>query len=120
MEPHTQEGTITVYGHPACPMLPPVLGMLKRSKVRFEYVNIHRDTRARQRVREINDGYESVPTLVFPDGSTLTEPASGELKRKLEALGYHVPLSAQLIANLPFLLILAGIILAVLSALGVF
>jgi hypothetical protein len=32
-----------------------------------------------------------VPTLVFPDGSTLTEPSTGELKAKLASLGYETP-----------------------------
>ena len=56
--------------------------MLRRSKARYAYIDIRRDAQARDRVREINNGYESVPTLVFPDGSTLTEPPAGQLRRK--------------------------------------
>ena len=44
---------------------------------------------ADRRVREINRGFESVPTLAFPDGSTLTEPTAGELSAKLVELGYE-------------------------------
>ena len=36
----------------------------------------------------INHGNASVPTLVFPDGSSLTEPKLDALSRKLDALGY--------------------------------
>jgi mycoredoxin len=92
---------IIVYGHPFCPMLPPVLGMLKQARVEYDYINIHEDDEARQRVREINNGNESVPTLVFPDGSTLTEPSGMVLRKRLIAEGYTVPVSATLIGN-PF------------------
>jgi hypothetical protein len=54
----------------------------------FEYVDILRDEDGRQRVLEINNGYTSVPTVVFADGSTLTEPSPEQLKRKLRRLGY--------------------------------
>ena len=80
-------------------MMGPVLGMLKSSGVDYTYVNIHEDDLARQRVREINNGNESVPTLVFPDGHTLTEPGAGQLKAHLERVGYRVPLLAVLSGN---------------------
>ena len=81
---------VIVYGSPTCPSVPSVRSMLERADVSYEYLNIYSDLQARERVRDINHGYESVPTLVFPDGSTLTEPSRGELKTKLETLGYEV------------------------------
>lgn len=90
---------IILYGHAACPMLPPVWAMLKQANVDFEYINIHQDEAGRERVLEINNGYASVPTLVFPDGSTLTEPSAGKLRQKLRELGYEVPLVAWLLGN---------------------
>jgi mycoredoxin len=99
---------IIVYGHPFCPMVMPVLKMLESSDVDFEYINIRQDLEARDRVTEINNGNESVPTLVFPDDSTLTEPSSGALKSKLEEFGYTVPITAQIYANAP--MIIVGII----------
>jgi mycoredoxin len=65
--------------------------MIERTKAHYEYIDILRDTQAKNRVREINHGNQSVPTLVFPDGSTLTEPSLSELQLKLEGLGYEVP-----------------------------
>ena len=70
-------------------MVPPVLDLLVRADAPHEYVNIHNDYQARQHVQAINYGNESVPTLVFPDGSTLTEPRTGPLKDKLADLGYR-------------------------------
>lgn len=71
-------------------MVGPVKNLLDRTDAHYEYINIHQDDTARQRVREINDGFESVPTIVFADNSTLTEPSGHALKTKLESLGYEV------------------------------
>lgn len=49
---------------------------------------------AAARVRAINQGRESVPTLGFPDSASLTEPSPQELKAGLEAMGYNVGLLA--------------------------
>ena len=79
---------IILYGSPTCFMVAPVRGLLERAEVPFEYVDIMQDETAHQRVLEINYGNASVPTLVFGDGTTLTEPSLPELKRKLGQLGY--------------------------------
>ena len=87
---HTTEKVI-MYGTPTCPMVPPVRGMLDRAQAPFDYVNIAEDAESRGKVMAINDGNASVPTLLFPDGSTLTEPSTAVLRQKLESLGYTVP-----------------------------
>ncbi len=94
---------LKMYGHPACPQVPPMRGMLNQTNVDYDYINIYQDDTARDLVRSINNGYESVPTFVFPDGSTLTEPSPRQIQHKLEALGYQVPLKAKLMANLSYL-----------------
>lgn len=111
---------ITMYGHPACPQVFPVKGMLNQAKAGYDYINIFEDSFAREKVRDINNGNESVPTLVFPDDTTLTEPSAGELRDKLQSMGYEVPLTAMVMGNLWQLLILGGIVLALLRMLGVF
>lgn len=90
---------ITLYGTPICPGLPPVRGLLGQAKVPYDYIDITRDPAAAAKVRALNDGNESVPTLVFPDGSSLTEPSAGQLKEKLESLGYRVGPLAWLLGN---------------------
>lgn len=92
--------SLIVYGHPTCPDVGPIRAMLAQSKVDHTYTNIRQDAAAAARVRAINNGNESVPTLVFPDGSTLTEPSVGELKQKLEALGYKVSPFAWVLGNM--------------------
>jgi mycoredoxin len=110
-----KQNLIILYGHPTCPNLGPVKGLLTQSKVNFEYIDIHQDGAAAARVRAINNGNESVPTLVFPDDSSLTEPTVGELQAKLKSQGYKVSLVAWLIGySRPIFFIAIGLLIAVL------
>jgi mycoredoxin len=116
----TYNKKIILYAHPACPSVYPVQGVLKQAEAEFEYINIYEDYAAREHVREINSGYESVPTLIFPDGSTLTEPSESQLRRKLQQMGYIVPFTAIITGNLWKLVIIAAVVLAILRSMGVF
>lgn len=82
---------IILYGTPTCPMVLPVSGILRRAKAPFAYVDISKDVDAKAIVRDINNGNESVPTLLFPDKTTMTEPSRAELQAKLEEYGYKDP-----------------------------
>ena len=46
-------------------------------------VNLEGDAEATEFVMQVNNGHQSVPTIVFPDGSVLVEPGWEELKTKL-------------------------------------
>ncbi|MDJ0756977.1 MAG: glutaredoxin domain-containing protein [Ardenticatenaceae bacterium] len=81
---------IIMYGRPGCLMVRPVSRVLNKAEAEFEYVDIWKDPEGRQVVQRINNGNESVPTLVFPDGSTLTEPGEFLLRQKLKSLGYDI------------------------------
>ena len=100
MSTDSASSKIVLYGHATCPGVGPIKNMLKLSHIEFEYINIHQNAEAAAQVRTINNGFESVPTLVFPDGSTLTEPSAGLLKSRLEALGYKVSLLALITGNI--------------------
>ncbi len=45
-------------------------------------VGLEGDEEAIEFVMQVNNGYRSVPTIVFPDGTILVEPNSEELKAK--------------------------------------
>jgi len=53
--------------------------------VEFVDIDIDQDEKASEFVKQLNRGYKSVPTIVFPDGTTLTEPDGETLSRKLES-----------------------------------
>jgi mycoredoxin len=51
--------------------------------VSFVEINIEEDADAEALVEQINAGMHSVPTILFPDGTVLVEPAYGQLEAKL-------------------------------------
>jgi len=50
--------------------------------IAYESINIEEDDKAAEYVKRVNQGYRSVPTIVFPDGSILVEPGPRELASK--------------------------------------
>jgi mycoredoxin len=57
--------------------------LLNQNEIPVTKINIDRDPDARQSLIAINGGYASVPTLIFPDGSKMTEPPMRQLKARL-------------------------------------
>ncbi|MEN6572394.1 MAG: glutaredoxin domain-containing protein [Anaerolineaceae bacterium] len=49
----------------------------------YEWIDIDENVEAGKFVESVNRGYRSVPTIVFPDGTILTEPSSADLMKKL-------------------------------------
>ena len=47
-----------------------------------KHIGLEGDPDATEFVKKINNGNQSVPTIVFPDGSVLVEPSWEELKQK--------------------------------------
>ena len=54
----------------------------EENKIPYERVGLEDNPEATEFVAEINNGYRSVPTIVFPDGSILVEPSWDELRQK--------------------------------------
>ena len=54
--------------------------------VEFVDIDIEKHPEAAEIVRTVNHGMQSVPTIVFPDGSVLVEPSNAALEQKLTAL----------------------------------
>lgn len=77
---------ITVYGTPWCGDCKRALRVLDQHRTSYHYVDIEMDETARDYVEKINRGYQSVPTILFPDGSIMVEPSSAALAQKLASL----------------------------------
>jgi mycoredoxin len=58
--------------------------------VDFAYREVDKDDALRDRAIAINGGAQSIPVIVFPDGTHLTEPSDPALREKLAALGLLV------------------------------
>ena len=57
--------------------------LLDQFGIPYQWVDIDQDEQAGKLVESLNQGYRSVPTLVWPDGSKLTEPTEKDLAKKL-------------------------------------
>lgn len=75
---------LTVYATTWCGDCYRTKAFLDRHKVRYEWVDVDAVPGAEALILAINKGHRSVPTLVFPDGTTMTEPTNGELAEKLQ------------------------------------
>ena len=54
--------------------------------ITFEEINIEEVADAVQIVERINNGNRTVPTLVFSDGSSMTNPSVSQVSEKLSSL----------------------------------
>ncbi len=52
--------------------------------VPYKLIDIDTVPGAADKVAELNDGFKSIPTIVFPDGSILVEPSNQALAAKIE------------------------------------
>jgi mycoredoxin len=58
---------------------------MTREGIVFEEIDIENDPEAAAFVESVNGGNQTVPTLVFPDGTALTNPSIGQVKERLTA-----------------------------------
>lgn len=75
--------SITLYGAHWCPDCRRSKQFLGEHQIPYEWVDIEQDAVAEQFVIATNDGKRIIPTIVFGDGSHLTEPSNAELAAKL-------------------------------------
>jgi mycoredoxin len=73
----------TVYSTPWCGYCTRLKRQLKREGISFAEVDIEHDPASEAIVKAANRGYATVPTLVFADGSALTNPRLRDVVAKL-------------------------------------
>ena len=54
--------------------------LMQREGIEYAEVDIERDPAAAELVMQANGGNRTVPTLLFPDGSALTNPSIDQVK----------------------------------------
>jgi mycoredoxin len=74
---------LTMYSTPWCGYCKRLKGQMDREGIAFVEVDIERHPQAAEIVMTVNEGMQTVPTLVFPDGSALTNPSLADVKAKL-------------------------------------
>jgi mycoredoxin len=76
---------LTMYSTSWCGYCHRLKSQLDREGIGYDVVDIERDPAAAEFVMSVNGGNQTVPTLVFPDGSALTNPSVAQVKEKLVA-----------------------------------
>ena len=76
----------TMYSTPWCGYCHRLKGQLKRAGIEFAEVDIEQDPNAADLVMQANGGNRTVPTLLFTDGSALTNPSIDQVKSQLGQL----------------------------------
>lgn len=77
-------GNIIVYGTNWCGDCIRAKHFLDANKISYVWIDIDKDQEAEKLVIEVNNGYRSVPTILFSDGSILIEPSNLQLAIKLK------------------------------------
>ncbi len=78
-----EQGSITMYTTTWCGYCKILKKGLQREGITWNEVNIEEVPGAADYVMSVNGGNQTVPTVVFPDGSSATNPSLADVKAKL-------------------------------------
>jgi mycoredoxin len=76
-------GTITMFSTSWCGYCARLKQQLGKQGIGFTEVNIEEVPGTAEIVESVNGGNQTVPTVIFPDGSTATNPSLADVKAKL-------------------------------------
>jgi mycoredoxin len=77
---------LTMYTTPWCGYCRRLKSQLAREGIEITEVDIERDPAACEYVMTVNGGNQTVPTLLFADGSSLTNPSVRAVKERIAEL----------------------------------
>ena len=77
----------TMYTTPWCGYCHRLKSQLDREGIAFDVVDIEQQPEAAQIVESANNGNQTVPTLVYTDGTAQTNPSLAQVKEKLARSG---------------------------------
>jgi mycoredoxin len=76
---------VTMYSTVWCGYCRRLKGQMDREGIAYQVIDIEDDPKAADLVMAVNGGNQTVPTIVFPDGSALTNPSLAQIKQQLAA-----------------------------------
>ena len=82
----TTTQTFTMYSTPWCGYCHRLSSQLDREGVTYEVVDIEQHPEAADIVEQVNNGNQTVPTLVYSDGTAQTNPSLKQVQEKLASL----------------------------------
>ncbi len=78
-----KEPVMTVYGAAWCPHCKRVKKFLAAHRVRYTNIDIDAQPEAIERLKELQDGGQIIPTVVYPDGMHEVNPSDEALARRI-------------------------------------
>ncbi len=76
----------TMYTTPWCGYCHRLKSQLDREQISFDVIDIEQRPEAAEIVESANNGNQTVPTLVYSDGTAHTNPSLAQVKEKLASL----------------------------------
>lgn len=76
-------GSVLMFSTTWCGYCRNLKGQMDRAGVSYTEVNIEEVEGTAELVAEVNGGNQTVPTLIFPDGSTATNPSLATVQARL-------------------------------------
>ncbi len=77
---------LTMYTTQWCAFCRRLKSQLARDGITMTEVDIERDPAAADYVMSVNGGNQTVPTVVFPDGTVLVNPSAAQVKKRMAEL----------------------------------
>ena len=78
--------SVTMYSTTWCGFCRRLKSQLAREGIEITEINIEQDPAAADYVMSVNGGNQTVPTVVFPDGTALTNPSAAQVRERLKGL----------------------------------
>lgn len=78
-----EAGTITMFTTTWCGYCTRLKGQLEREGIATREINIEEVEGTAELVASLNNGNQTVPTVLFPDGSAATNPSVAEVQQRL-------------------------------------
>ncbi|TQL03531.1 mycoredoxin [Cellulomonas sp. SLBN-39] len=76
-------GTVTMYSTTWCGYCHRLRTQLDSAGIAYDVVDIEQQPDAAEYVASVNGGNQTVPTVVFPDGTAATNPSLAQVKARL-------------------------------------
>jgi mycoredoxin len=76
---------MTIYSTPWCGYCHRLMKQLDREGVAYDVIDIEAEPAAADYVMSVNGGMQTVPTVVFPDGTALTNPSLAQVLEQIAA-----------------------------------
>ena len=76
-------GTITMFSTTWCGYCTRLKGQLAKEGIEVNEINIEEVDGTAELVAKLNGGNQTVPTVLFPDGSAATNPSLAEVKERI-------------------------------------